>query len=138
MDKIDQLKELLMLARFWYAVLACYMAVLLFLSLNPWLLPTSTESVFSPDKLDHALAYGGLVVILYFCFVSSRQQFANRVASAWVWSLSLAMLTGILIEIAQSQFTRNRTGSVEDAVANAVGALIGFGVYQLVKKIFNR
>lgn len=126
-----------MLTRFWYAVLASYLSVLLFLSLNPWILPASTESIFSPDKLDHAIAYGGLVVILYFCFVTARPKIANHVVSAWVWSLSLAMLTGILIEIAQSLFTRNRTGSVEDAVANAIGALIGFGVFHLVKKIFN-
>lgn len=119
-----------MLAKFWYTVLVCYLSILGFFSLNPWIKPASTDSAFSPDKLDHAIAYGGLAIITFFCLTKPSCKYTNNISRAWIASLIIAVLIGILIEIAQGLFTYNRTGSTEDAVANAIGALLGYVAYQ--------
>ena len=124
-------------AKFWYAILACYLCVLGFLSLNPWIRPVSTDEIFSPDKLDHAFAYGGLSIITFFCLAHSRKEYVRSTGRVWITAMIISTLIGILIEVAQSLFTYNRTGSVEDAVANAVGAGIGCLSYHLVKYMMN-
>jgi VanZ family protein len=125
-------------SRFWYMILAVYMLILGFLSLNPWVLPTSTESVFSPDKLDHAAAYGGLIVIVFFCLVRSQSHLNNKKPFTWAMSLLIVVMIGVSIEIAQSLFTTNRTGSIEDAVANSIGACIGLLVFHILKYIYSK
>jgi VanZ family protein len=90
-----------MSGKFWYTVLAGYVSVLGFLSLNPWIRPTSTDSIFSPDKFDHAIAYGGLVIIVFFCFARLKNRYINSASSAWIAAWLVAVLIGILIEIAQ-------------------------------------
>jgi VanZ family protein len=126
------------LAIFWYGVLVLYLAVLLFFSLNPWILPTATDSFFSPDKLDHAVAYGGLVIILYFCISRSAILLKNNSRLSWIISIAVAILTGILIEIAQSLWTSNRTGSIEDALANTIGTAIGLVIFSGLKFAFRK
>lgn len=117
--------------RFWYAMLTLYLLVLLFLSLNPWLRPASTASLLSPDRLDHALAYGGLAVILYLCLQNS----IIDSGSAWIVALLAAIAAGILIELAQTLFTPHRSGSFADAVANAIGAGLGYMAFRLFRFI---
>lgn len=118
--------------RFWHRVLVAYLAVLAFLSLNPWVRPRATGEVLSPDKLDHAIAYGGLAIIIYLCLRPRRGY------RAWAVAVSGATLTGVLIEVAQSLFTRNRSGSVEDVAANIIGALLGFAVFRAAEWLFSR
>lgn len=117
--------------RFWYAVLALYLLVLLFLSLNPWLRPASDASLLSPDKLDHALAYGGLAVILYLCLRKNIADFRN----AWIAALLAAIAAGALIELTQALFTHHRSGSFADAAANAIGAGLGYMAFRLFRLI---
>lgn len=119
--------------RGWYFVLTCYMLVLSLLSLNPWIRPVSTSGVFSPDKVDHALAYGGLTIILYFCLAGSRNRLSGNAVQGWMAAVLISTLTGAVIEVAQSLFTRNRTGSLEDVISNAIGACIGYLAYQTLK-----
>lgn len=116
---------------FWHAVLVLYLLVLLFLSLNPWLRPTSTASLLSPDRLDHALAYGGLAVILYLCLQKSIIDSGR----SWIAALLTAISVGVLIELAQTLFTHHRSGSFADAAANAIGAGLGYMVFRLFKFI---
>lgn len=124
--------------RLWQLMFAGYMLVLGFLSLNPWVRPVSTPSAFSPDKLDHALAYGGLVIIVYLSLAGSSLRFRNCAQCAWSAALTIAVIIGILIEIAQGMFTTSRTASVGDAVANACGALVGYIAFHAVKFLFNK
>lgn len=123
---------------FGLAALGGYLAVVSFLSLNPWVRPVSEAGMLSPDKLDHALVYGGLTVIVYFFLRTWRGVNGRRSLWAWPWAIGAATLIGILIEIAQSLFTANRTGSVEDAVANAIGAVLGFLAFHAVKYLYAR
>jgi VanZ family protein len=75
------------------------------------------------------------VVIVYFCFVYSKNKYINSGSRAWVAAWLVAVLIGISIEIAQSLFTTNRSGEMGDAVANAMGAGFGYVVYQGAKLI---
>lgn len=135
------IRQWVMSAPFWYAVLACCLVVLGFLSLNPWFRPASREGIFSPDKLEHALAYGGVAIIAFLCLTTARngsmasQASMHNTARAWITALSFSALVGIAMEFAQSLLTVNRTGSVADAIANAIGAALGFVAYQAVKTI---
>lgn len=122
-------------SKFWYAALSCYLLILGFLSLNPWILPVSTNSIFSPDKLDHAFAYGGLTIIVFFCLTISRNAYGKNSARAWMVAILISSLFGVLVEVAQSLFTRNRVGSVDDALANIIGAVIGYIFYHVAKYI---
>jgi VanZ family protein len=126
------INKLMQTGGFWYALLAAYLAVLGFLSLNPWVRPASREGVFSPDKIDHGIAYAGLTIIVYFCLACSRAGAVWSKRDCWIASILASACFGIFIEIAQSAFTSNRAGSVDDAVANAIGGLIGYGVWRTV------
>ena len=128
---LDQIRQTTRSKRFWYAMLTVYLLALLFLSLSPWLRPASTTSLLSPDKIDHALAYGVLVVILFLCF---KKTIINS-KSAWIAALLAAIAVGILIELAQTLFAHHRSGSLADAMANAIGAGLGYMTFRLFKFI---
>lgn len=119
-------------AQRWRWLLGAYLLVLAFLSLNPWLRPESTGELIAADKLDHALAYGGLAVLIYLCFAPPRCMRTR------VWALAGAMLAGVAIEVGQSLFTSSRSGSVEDVVANAIGALAGLVVFRFGEFLYSR
>lgn len=116
-----------------WGILLAYLLALSFLSLNPWVRPASRAGVLSPDKIDHAIAYGGLAIIFYFCLFQAPRRSERSEAQQWLLPVGGAVLIGILLEICQSLFTSNRTGSVEDAVANAVGAVAGYGVFRIIR-----
>lgn len=129
---IDTMHACLADSRFWRVIVLAYLTVLSFLSLNPWLRPKDSGGAFSPDKIDHAIAYAGLAIVIYLCLFPPRQP------RAWVFAVAGATSTGILIEVAQSLFTTNRSGSVDDAVANAVGALLGFVLFRSAEYLHSR
>lgn len=114
-------------------ILAGYLLVLGFLSLNPWVRPASTATVFSPDKLAHVLAYGGLAIILYSYLAGQPGRFRNCSPCAWMAALAGSASIGILIEIAQGLFVAGRAGSLGDAAANVLGAVLGYAVFLVVK-----
>lgn len=98
-------------------LLALYLAALVFLSLNPWLRPSSAPAVgfLTWDKLDHALAYALLTVILILAL--------RRCAFAVAALLSMAI--GIGLEFGQAWLTETRSFSQFDAYANGFGAALG-------------
>lgn len=116
-----------------YTMLAAYMLALGFLSLNPWVRPTATAGAFSPDKLAHAVAYAGLAILLYYSLASRAGRLRNCSSCAWTAALAISVLIGILIEIAQALFVAGRAGSAGDAAANAIGAMLGYAAFRLVK-----
>lgn len=108
----------------------CYLLVLGFLSLNPWVQPASKDDILSPDKLMHGIAYGGLP-----CLKNLHFGYFGNTVRVWMGTILISSLIGVLLEIAQSLFTYNRTGSVEDAVANTIGVGLGYIVYHAIKYI---
>lgn len=137
-DEIGRWRRAAGKAAFWYAVLACYLAVLFFLSLDPSIRPATTRGFFSPDKIDHAIAYGGLAVLAFVCLTKFREDFGRRSGRTWGFAVAMAVSVGGMIEVAQTLFTRNRTGSLDDALANALGAVIGCVVYLAAKRLLAR
>ena len=103
-------------------LIAVYLFILAFLSLNPWLMPSSSLAfgVLPWDKVEHMLAYGLLSgLILYTCkFVKHKGLFSIAV-------LSICSLIGVGFECCQYWFTSSRNFSMGDAGANVFGALLG-------------
>ncbi len=71
------------------------------------------------DKVQHFVGYALLSGYAVLLFQRMRAQALAALA---------VMLLGIAIEIAQSGLTQTRTGSVADALTNAVGILAGLTV----------
>jgi VanZ family protein len=119
------------------SLLALYLCTLSFLSLNPWLRPSS-EPVFGSltwDKIDHAIAYGGLSILMLLLF---RKTLRGYVLPLMAVSASAAI--GILAEYCQAWFTATRQFSTFDAYANGIGAVagtLGFGLFQSARKIID-
>jgi VanZ family protein len=114
-------------------LLALYLSTLAFLSLNPWLRPSGEPAVgfIAWDKLDHALAYGGLAVLVILALPKGMRGLA-RIATAMAISASFGLFT----EYCQSWLTETRQFSWADAIANGFGAMIGalgFLVFRLCR-----
>ena len=116
-------------------LLALYLATLAFLSLNPWLRPSGGDAFgeIAWDKVDHAMAYGGLTVLLIAALGKTLRGYWLPLAAILV---SAAL--GAFMEYCQAWFTETRQFSVVDAYANGVGAIFGaleFGLFQFVWRI---
>lgn len=87
-----------------------YIALLAWLSLRT---PGTGASIDGIDKLYHAIAYGGLMVLIGIAAGPHRR-----------WrALAVTLAIGIVMEAAQGAFTASREPSLADIVANSVGAL---------------
>ncbi|HEY8096536.1 MAG TPA: VanZ family protein [Methylobacter sp.] len=108
----------------------CFLIILGFLSLNPWLRPDSTQAIgfISWDLLDHAAAYSLLSVLMMLAF---RQQGSPWVVASFV--IPVASLIGVLFEYCQYWFTVSRQFSFFDAAANVCGAVLGVIVFWSVQ-----
>jgi VanZ family protein len=104
-------------------LLVLYVAALAFLSLNPWVRPSSEPAVgWIPwDKVDHVVAYAGLAVITILALQREIRGFGLLMAVAAFF----AAATGVLLEFCQSWLTETRSFSPFDAYANGAGAAIG-------------
>ncbi|MFI3187553.1 MAG: VanZ family protein [Methylococcaceae bacterium] len=111
---------------FKWLLLFCYLIILGFLSLNPWLLPDPKQAIgyVTWDLLDHAVAYGGLSMLMMLLF---RQH--DRPWIKVVMVILASSLTGILLEYSQAWFTLNRQFSLFDAAANVCGSVLGVLVF---------
>jgi VanZ family protein len=98
-------------------------ALILWLSLIP--APPVVNSPFLGwDKLQHGAAYA-LLTLLGFLAMSGAMPDPRRRACAATF---LAILFGALMEAAQGLFTTTRKAEAGDMLADAVGALLVYGV----------
>jgi len=100
------------LRRIWLTLGAVWVATVMYLSLTPN--PPEPMHFLNADKLEHALAYGFLM--LWFCQV--YQQRAPRVLVA-----SLLVALGVGIEYLQ-RMTAYRVFDYADMLANGAGVLL--------------
>jgi len=100
------------LRRIWLALGAGWVATVMYLSLTPN--PPEPMHFLNADKLEHALAYGFLM--LWFCQV--YQQRAPRILIA-----SLLVALGVGIEYLQ-RMTAYRVFDYADMLANGAGVLL--------------
>ena len=103
----------------------CYAWILLRSAVTP-LVPAAGE--WFPDKLAHALAYGGQTVLLYWVFMPLVQPL-TATAAAWLVSGALGMLTEIL-----QALQRARSADPGDLIADMVGATIVIVAATLVRR----
>ena len=122
----------------WRKGLVCYLLVLGFLSLNPWFRPASNDDFLSPNKVDHALAYGGLAILVFLCINRPRIEYKRAASGKWLAAILIAVTVGILLEAAQSLFTDYRNGCVADVLVNAIGAILGYVAYHFVRYIHSK
>lgn len=78
--------------------------------------PPLPELPSGSDKLEHLLGYGLLACGAVQLFVQRRSQ--------WLAGLGLIVM-GVGVELAQGAFTTDRMQDPFDALANAVGVLLG-------------
>lgn len=86
----------------------------------------------SIDKLGHVILFSILVIIWLF-FVLSKTE-VGKLTSIWV--VLIAFFYGIIIEVSQGLFFESRTADVWDIIANSAGILMGWLVFQKIRKLF--
>jgi VanZ family protein len=107
-------------------VLSIYFVVLIFLSLNPWVRPDSSQAIgnIAWDKVDHFAAYCLMSLLFLSMYRRHRPQ----------WTVSFLVLlacslVGVLLEYSQLWFTVTREFSYFDAIANVFGAVLGLTLF---------
>ena len=103
----------------------CYAWVLIQLAVAPSL---PAAGAWFPDKLAHALAYGGETVLLYWVLISLAQPL-TATAAAWLGTGVLGMLAEIL-----QALQRARSADPGDLMADMVGATIVIVAATLVRR----
>jgi VanZ family protein len=105
-------------------------ALAIFVGGGPGVPQPSVEGLAIPlDKIDHLIAFCGLQVL---CFRALRYELPGRTRHALLWAAALvSVLFGILLEIYQLGLP-DRSAEVADAVADAIGAVLGATVLGLL------
>lgn len=116
-------------------LLFVYLVILGFLSLNPWLLPSSALAIgsISWDKLAHAVVYAGLSLLM---LMSLRNWQRPLILSMFLVLLSCSLI-GVFWEYCQNWFTLKRQFSLYDIAANIFGVVLGLLCFGLFKLAFN-
>ena len=82
-----------------------------------------------PDKIAHLFLFG-IQCLLLLIGISRQNQFPKLLKNAVFYSLTLTILYGAFVEILQDYVFIHRSGDIRDAIANAIGALLGFWIYK--------
>ncbi|WP_231874467.1 VanZ family protein [Polaribacter atrinae] len=91
-------------------------------------MPKIETGINNVDKIYHFIAYFTLSITWLFSFY--------RKPSLKYVIIICCILFGIIIEVSQQTLTTYRTGDYKDALANTVGIILGFIVFnQILKKI---
>ncbi|QXP65397.1 VanZ family protein [Polaribacter sp. R2A056_3_33] len=91
-------------------------------------MPKIETGINNVDKIYHLIAYFTLSVTWLFSFY--RKPTLKYVI------VICCIFFGIIIEVLQQTLTTYRTGDYKDAIANTVGILLGFIIFnQILKKI---
>jgi VanZ family protein len=106
-------------------IFASFALAILWLSLAPHP-PLPKTGLLSWDKAQHAMAYAVLALLGGWAL----EPLMGNGLRAWRRGAAIAILYGVLLEMAQMLLTRSRSAQIGDAVADAVGALAAyFGVW---------
>lgn len=90
--------------------------------------------IIGNDKLVHFIFY--LVFVILWGLANKKTYF--KIKYEWLIVL-FAIVYGIVIEVLQGVLTQTRQADIYDALANSLGAVIGFfGLYCVKNKFFNK
>jgi len=92
--------------------------------------PIQVEGVSHLDKWQHTFAY--FVLSFSFLLAFKKNNILTQRVSLMI--LLLSGLYGLMLEFAQYQFFENRFFDLADAVANVLGAVIGYLFFSLIRK----
>lgn len=124
---LQDIKKLLERNALLLAILATVIISVLSLSAVPKL--NMGLGIKSGDKYLHFIAYFGLSTIWYFAL---KDKIQKRLFNFFV---PLALIFyGIILEGLQSGITTYRTGDVYDALANAIGVIVGLVFFKRIIK----
>ena len=84
------------------------------------------------DKLGHLCVFGVLVLI-WLLFAAHKTKGKNK---SVIWVVLFVFFYGIIIEVLQGLFLQSRTADGWDILANAAGILLGWLLFQKIKKVF--
>ncbi len=84
------------------------------------------------DKLQHALAYALLTL---FGGLALRTFLSRRPLHCWSLALGFSLVYGAAVETIQHFMTSSRRGDLADLLADAVGALLVFGLAMLAERL---
>ena len=91
-------------------------------------------NILGNDKAVHFLFY--LIFVVFWGLVKRQSYFKIKYDLLIV---AFAILYGIIIEILQGVLTKTREADFYDALANFLGAIVGFiALYWIKNKIFNK
>ncbi len=82
-----------------------------------------------PDKIVHLVIFAILAILLLRSFLDAKTLpwEKNHII---LFTLFLCIAYGSLVEILQYTVFINRSGDVRDAIANSIGALLGWWIYR--------
>lgn len=86
-----------------------------------------------PDKIVHLILFGVQSFLLIKSF-SSQSSSPRLKQNAERWGVIISISYGALVEVLQATIFIGRSGDVRDAMANAIGALIGLYLYRKFSK----
>ena len=87
----------------------------------------------SPDKIAHLFLFGVQCFLLLKGFRLIKQS-SRFYKNAVLYSLTLSITYGVLVEVLQTYVFIERNGDVRDAIANAIGAFLGVWFYRRLNK----
>src|SRR5204863_7426856 len=82
-----------------------------------------------PDKIIHLFLFGIQCYLLIKAF-NQMEESSALFKNAIIYSLTLSISYGVVVEILQTYIFIQRDGDVRDAIANAIGALLGVWIYR--------
>lgn len=86
-----------------------------------------------PDKIVHLILFG-VQSYLFIVGFSRQTIYTDLSKHAQRWGVLLSISYGALVEVLQSTIFIGRSGDVRDAIANAIGALLGLYIYKKFAK----
>jgi len=89
-----------------------------------------------PDKITHLVIFGILAYLLLAAFYHESAPHTLRL-HAVLWALLITISYGVLTEVLQTYVFIKRFGDVRDAMANALGAVLGWYLYKRRHRIKN-
>ena len=112
---------------FWPAVGMLLLATVLFCIPGNELPDDDWLGEISADKLIHVGLFAALVTLWGLPFVARGRSEVNQrsINAALIWVVVIAVIYGIAIEIIQGAYIPNRSYSVADMVADAIGSIMG-------------
>jgi VanZ family protein len=81
-----------------------------------------------PDKIVHLLMFGTLSFLLLRAFQNENAPATFRIHTV-AWAIVLTISYGALTEVLQTAIFIKRHGDVRDAIANSLGAVLGWYIF---------